>query len=413
MSRPSSFRVFRILACCVCSVTLGIAAYAASPSIISFAPTSGPVGTVLTITVANYTPESAVQLNGTAAAVNNVTLTAVVAPGTTTGPLSVTTPNGTAVSTTNFTVLPTSVTTDAHADALVAVVGDRHITEKDVVNELKHQGGDQVLMQMINDELISKYARQKGVAATDAELEQFIKFQQATFEMQGRTIDSWLESRGQTMAEFRKLLQLTILQIKLIVPQDDIKAALAKYGDKFSLPKRYRIRDFSFSSKEKANKALVTLKKPDSLQKGAAMATNATTALLVHTISVKDFGTRSAAEAAALKLLKPGGFSVPIALKTGGCHVLQLVEVVPEEPATLKNRSIVVAQQLVSGERQKYEGKIDELKADALAKIDTQILSGDYPKASQALQEMRLHNSAVNGTPSAPQAMFGPPPAGH
>ncbi|GAA4370932.1 hypothetical protein GCM10023185_45910 [Hymenobacter saemangeumensis] len=78
------------------------------PLISSFAPTSGPVGTVVTINGNSLTGASAVRFNGTAAAsftVNSATqITATVAAGTTTGTISVTTPSGTATSTGSFTV---------------------------------------------------------------------------------------------------------------------------------------------------------------------------------------------------------------------------------------------------------------------------------------------------------------------
>ena len=77
------------------------------PSITGFAPASGPVGTVVTLTGINFTGATAVSINGTPApfAVGSATsLTATVAAGTTSGLISVTTPDGTAVSATAFQV---------------------------------------------------------------------------------------------------------------------------------------------------------------------------------------------------------------------------------------------------------------------------------------------------------------------
>ena len=87
----------------------------ATPTITSFSPTTGPVGTQVTITGTNLTGATAVRFNGTAASsfvVNSATsITAVVAAGTTTGLVTVTTPSGTATSATNFVVrvAPTTV----------------------------------------------------------------------------------------------------------------------------------------------------------------------------------------------------------------------------------------------------------------------------------------------------------------
>ena len=84
------------------------------PSITSFTPASGPVGTVVTLTGTNFTGATDVTINGTAAAfavVSATSITATVATGTTSGLISVTTPAGTAVSATPFLVgLPPTIT---------------------------------------------------------------------------------------------------------------------------------------------------------------------------------------------------------------------------------------------------------------------------------------------------------------
>ena len=86
-------------------------ARAAAPTISSFSPTSGSVGTAVVITGDNFTgpdPDvTAVRFNGVSAAFtigNRHKITATVPAGATTGPISVTSPDGVATSSTNFTV---------------------------------------------------------------------------------------------------------------------------------------------------------------------------------------------------------------------------------------------------------------------------------------------------------------------
>jgi hypothetical protein len=79
----------------------------AAPTITSFAPTAGPVGTTVTITGTNLTGATSVKFNGVSATITSNTATQIVTKvptGATTGPITVTTAGGTATSATNFTV---------------------------------------------------------------------------------------------------------------------------------------------------------------------------------------------------------------------------------------------------------------------------------------------------------------------
>ncbi len=84
-----------------------------APTITSFSPASGNVGTTVTIHGTNFTGVNSVRFNGTAAAftfVTNVKVTAVVPTGATTGRITLSTPAGTATSPTNFTITGTAPT---------------------------------------------------------------------------------------------------------------------------------------------------------------------------------------------------------------------------------------------------------------------------------------------------------------
>src|SRR5205807_474769 len=87
------------------------------PTITSFAPSSGPAGTSVTISGTNFTGATAVRFNGTSANFTVTSATAIdatVPAGASSGPISVTTPDGTASSASSFTV-PNSPTITSFA----------------------------------------------------------------------------------------------------------------------------------------------------------------------------------------------------------------------------------------------------------------------------------------------------------
>jgi IPT/TIG domain len=115
------------------NVTLGLVQVegaTSAPTITSFSPTSGPVGATVTINGTNFTGATSVKFNGVSATfiVNSATkITATVPTGATTGTVSVTTPGGTATSTSNFTV------TTAHLRSITLSLR-RHLVARGVVS---------------------------------------------------------------------------------------------------------------------------------------------------------------------------------------------------------------------------------------------------------------------------------------
>jgi hypothetical protein len=83
-----------------------------APSISNFSPTSGPVGTSVTVTGSNLSGVSAVRVSGMAGAITGpvtaTSFTFTVGSGSSTGTIGVTTPGGTATSTGTFTVTGTN-----------------------------------------------------------------------------------------------------------------------------------------------------------------------------------------------------------------------------------------------------------------------------------------------------------------
>jgi expansin (peptidoglycan-binding protein) len=81
-----------------------------TPAILSFSPTSGPVGTPVTITGTSFTGTTKVTFSGVKATTftvdSDTQITATVPTGAKTGKIAIVTPGGTAVSKDIFTVTP-------------------------------------------------------------------------------------------------------------------------------------------------------------------------------------------------------------------------------------------------------------------------------------------------------------------
>jgi hypothetical protein len=99
---------------------------AAPPTVSSFSPTSGPLGTSVVIIGTNLSSASSVKFNGATATFSIASATQITAfvPGTaTTGTIAVTTPYGTGTSAGAFTVTAGTATTVSSSLSAVAVNG--------------------------------------------------------------------------------------------------------------------------------------------------------------------------------------------------------------------------------------------------------------------------------------------------
>lgn len=106
-----------------------------APTIASFDPTSGAPGTTVTITGTNLDRTTAVDFNGTSATFATpaaTQLTATVPSAATTGPISVVTPSGTAVSIGSFTVVAAGVANDNFASAQTITGANGSVTGTNV-----------------------------------------------------------------------------------------------------------------------------------------------------------------------------------------------------------------------------------------------------------------------------------------
>ena len=133
----------------------GTFSFVPAPTITSFTPTSGGIGTIVTINGSTLTTATAVKFNGVSAAftvVNSAKITATVAAGTTTGKITITTAGGTATSTATFTFIPiqtiTSFTPTSGQPGTVVTITGTDFTD---VTNVKFNGFNAAAISIVND----------------------------------------------------------------------------------------------------------------------------------------------------------------------------------------------------------------------------------------------------------------------
>jgi len=116
-----------------------------APTITSFTPTSGQVGTSVVISGSGFIGTTVVRFNGitsTNVVVNSATqITATVPTGATTGLISVTTPGGTVATTTNFTVTPSFAVTYSVTNTLDSGLGSL----RQAINDANATAGNDII----------------------------------------------------------------------------------------------------------------------------------------------------------------------------------------------------------------------------------------------------------------------------
>jgi photosystem II stability/assembly factor-like uncharacterized protein len=116
-----------------------------TPSITSFTPSSGDVGTSVTIQGVNFTGASAVKFNGVSATTFNVAsanqITATVPSGASTGKISITTSNGTGSSAINFSIGTGGGGSATYCESKANSTDDSRI-EKVVFNTINNVSGE-------------------------------------------------------------------------------------------------------------------------------------------------------------------------------------------------------------------------------------------------------------------------------
>ena len=286
----------------------------------------------------------------------------------------------------------------------IVAVGDRNITEDELVKTMKNRFGDQLLTKMVSDAIVDNYARSKAIDVTDAEINQVLDFQRFQLQLRSTTLEDWLASQGMTLDDQKKDIRTQALLTKMLVPKEAIAAEVKKpeVRAQLSLPARYRYRIYSFNTPADANKASERLQGPDggsdaAMKDVAGMTPNPAEAMKVLDY-IPAFQEREMPPpvAKAFKELQAGQSSkaIPLAGATGPAVVIQLVEATPARVPSMENSDILIGQMLLEKDPS-YRKKELDLEAKALQKVDVKFDREDYKRTHDRFEQEKKESPDI------------------
>ena len=316
----------------------------------------------------------------------------------------------------------------------IVTVGGERITRQDVLNEIKRQGGDRVLLKMIDDTLFEKYAEQQKVAVTDNELEQILKPDRLRAAVGGMTLEEAMANRGMTIDDLRHEYTLALLRMKLTVPEEEIKAKYAELAKTkkltvfpYTLPACYRYHRYIAPGEQQMKELVAALQKSDTpddqrIAEAAALSMDSQSSKPFYYVDVD--GTPSQEYPELLMLLptlKPGEISKPVTIELPqvgmkGWVVVQLDSVTPEQKPTLENCSVQIGLTLMQGE--KFEERLQKVKMEAFQQVEITFASEEFKEAKDIIDQQRRESIPIPGPQgpilpnTGPNGAVGPQPAG-
>lgn len=292
------------------------------------------------------------------------------------------------------------------------VVGNKTFTEGDITRELKTRHGKEVVTKMVNDALIETYASEKGVEASDAEIDQLLHAYQNSLEIRGQDLDALLDQQGITIDTLRKDMRIQALQVKLVVSPGEIRAKLPEIAKKreppFTMPDRYRLRFFTFADAATAQQAAATLQNAgtseDTLNEVASTAISGLESKRIQLYAPGGLTAKDEMLSALLKGMKPGQCSKPVAVpgQKSMQLVIQLVALDPAITPTYENSAISIGQFLMQSEPQKFAERQRDLETAILNNVDFEFLSPDYEGVSKQFRQRKLANPVLPGMTGKP-----------
>lgn len=142
---------------------------------------------------------------------------------------------------------------------VVATIGDKTITSKDLEQQLMQKHGRETLSQMVDHEVIRMEGKARGTNVEESEIQKELKRMQQGYDSEAQFYDSMKEQLGMTREALKadvkdKLMLEKIATAAVNVSDEQIDAYLQAHADEFKPKVQLRLQQIVVSSKTQAAK---------------------------------------------------------------------------------------------------------------------------------------------------------------
>ena len=282
----------------------------------------------------------------------------------------------------------------------VMVVGNKTITERDIINELKGNNGTATIVNMINAYIVSEYAESIGNGASDYEVNQLVVLNEHQADLMRTTIDQILEDNGMPRDYWIKTVRRQAVLLKLAYTHEEMLKAIADGlvdVTPYSMPEIEKVRAYRFADKNIAATSLAALK--EGTESGLATVLsnviNAEESKNVLVFTPGEKGTEVLT--AATKGLENGDISEVLEVKGAGFLIVKLIERKDQFLANDGNAQLMAAYALMEKDKKAYEEKISNVRSQAVAKINIDIFNPRYENIREIYKQQKLQNPDIPG----------------
>ncbi|MFH5186681.1 peptidylprolyl isomerase [Paenibacillus sp. TAB 01] len=149
---------------------------------------------------------------------------------------------------------------------VVATIGDKTITSKDLEQQLMQKHGRETLSQMVDHEVIRMEGKARGTNVEESEIQKELKRMQQGYDSEAQFYDSMKEQLGMTEEALKadvkdKLMLEKIATAAVNVSDEQIDAYIQAHAEEFKPKVQLRLQQIVVSSKTQATKVTADLGK--------------------------------------------------------------------------------------------------------------------------------------------------------